>query len=229
MFSGERNLVLDGLFARCGFKFEENDLSPLLRQEITNLAQKLGEIAPLRRRVSDLAVGEARERRTFFRTELFGGLLLVLGLLVLFGAPALGGVIVIFGFLSVLYAFYAVKPRYTRLGTMQVQAKSEADWLQTQLEEKMDSLAKSIVGELSELHEQKLHPKQVNLNVNVDLDFKGLRDEMDKGGLMLAAVKCPRCGAGLDLPQTGSLIRCEYCGATIHAADFFDQLKGLLK
>ena len=222
-------MVFDDLVAKCGFKFEESDLSPSLRQEITSLAQKLGEIAPLRQRVFGLGESELRERQGLFRAEVLGGLLVLVGVLALVGSASFGIAILVLGFLCVLYAFYVAKPRCIRLGTTKVQAKSEADALQAQLDERMASLSKDIVSELSELHEQRLHPKQVSLNVNVDLDFKGLRDEMDKGGLMLAAVKCPRCGAGLDLPQTGSLIRCEYCGATIHAADFFDQLKGLLK
>jgi hypothetical protein len=46
---------------------------------------------------------------------------------------------------------------------------------------------------------------------------------------VLTTVKCPQCGAGIELPKEGSLIKCQHCGSQIYAQDVFDKLEGLLK
>jgi hypothetical protein len=224
---GERASVLGSLYEKCGFQFEENDLSPATRQTITNLAQKLGEISSLRQRVFQVGEEEAREHQSFTRNVLLGGFLILIGLLVIAASPVVAFIIVILGVIGVWRAFHTQRPRYAQMAVAKGRQQSDVDWQQAQLDASIGSLAKSIVGELSELHEQKLHPKQVNLNVN--LDFSWLRGEMDKGGLVLSMVKCPQCGSSLELPQTGSLVKCQYCGSTIRATDVFDKLKGLMK
>ena len=72
MFSRERSLVLDALSEKCGFKFEESDLSPALRQEITRLAQELSEMAPLRHGVFVLGQKARQEYASFRRVEYLG-------------------------------------------------------------------------------------------------------------------------------------------------------------
>ncbi len=44
------------------------------------------------------------------------------------------------------------------------------------------------------------------------MDFSTIRDLLEKGGVVLYTVKCPNCGAPLELPERGSKIRCEHCG-----------------
>jgi len=60
-------------------------------------------------------------------------------------------------------------------------------------------------------------------------DFAWIRDYLDKGGLVLTTIKCPQCGANLDLPKEGNNTRCKYCGASIYAQDILEKFKGLLK
>ena len=224
---GERASVMNALYQKCGFQFEENDLSPTTRQSITNLAQKRGEVNSARQRVFQLGEEETREHQSFTRNVMLGGFLILIGLLVLAASPVVAFVIVILGVIGVYRAYHSVKPRYAQMAIAKGRQQSDVDWQEAQLSASIDSLAKGIVSELSELHEQKLHPKQVNLNVN--LDFSWIRGEMDKGGLVLSMVKCPQCGSTLNLPETGSLVKCQYCGSTIRATDVFDKLKGLMK
>ena len=224
---GERASVMNVIYEKCGFQFEENDLSPATRQSITNIAQKRGEINSLRQRVFELGERETREHQSFMRNLMLGGFLILIGLLVLAASPVVAFIIVILGVIGVYHAYHSVKPRYEQMAVAKGRQQSDVDWQEAQLNVGVDSLAKGIVSELSELHEQKLHPKQVNLNVN--LDFSWLRGQMDKGGLVLSMVKCPQCGSTLDLPETGSLVKCQYCGSPIRATDVFDKLKGLMK
>lgn len=224
---GERSSVKNALYEKCGFQFEENDLSPATRQTITNLAQKRGEIDSLRQQVFQLGEKEAKERQSFTRNLLLGCFLILFGFLTLAASPVVGFIIVILGVIGVWRAYHTLKPRCAQTAVVKGKQQSDVDWQQAQLDVNINSLARSIVSELSELHEQKLHPKQVNLNVN--LDFSWLRGEMDKGGLVLSMVKCPQCGSTLELPQAGSLVKCQYCGSVIRATDVFDKLKGLMK
>jgi ribosomal protein S27AE len=64
--------------------------------------------------------------------------------------------------------------------------------------------------------------------VQVVVDFSFLRGALERGGLAVTAVKCPNCSASVSLPETGDLLKCAYCGSTIHAADLFEKLKGLI-
>lgn len=60
------------------------------------------------------------------------------------------------------------------------------------------------------------------------IDFSFLRAEMQRGGLTLHVIKCPSCGANVDLPSEGNRFSCQYCRSTIHAMDVFERVKGLL-
>ena len=225
--SGERSLVLDELREKCGFKFDEGDLSPTIRQEITGLAMKLASINPLRHRAFEIGAAYRRQHTSYFRAELFGGFLIFIGLLSLAGSLGAGLFIILVGALPILWALRVAKPRLTLLAAAQAKQKSDVDWQQAQLDVSISDLSKTIVKELSDFHEQKLHPKQVNLNVS--MDFTWLRSEMEKGGLMLSTVKCTQCGGKLELPKSGDMMNCKYCGSTIHAVDVFDKIRLLMK
>lgn len=64
--------------------------------------------------------------------------------------------------------------------------------------------------------------------VHVMLDFSGLKEYMEKGGLILQKTKCPECGGPLPLPTTGSQTKCEHCGSTVYAHDIFEKVKSLI-
>lgn len=60
------------------------------------------------------------------------------------------------------------------------------------------------------------------------LDFSFLKAEMEKGGVVVQTIKCPACGAGLELPSAGSSTRCTYCGNPVLAQDVFNKMKGII-
>ncbi len=60
------------------------------------------------------------------------------------------------------------------------------------------------------------------------LDFSFLKNQMEKGGIMVSTIRCPNCGGTLALPSTGVSVRCERCSSDVVAQDVFDRMKGLL-
>jgi ribosomal protein S27AE len=76
----------------------------------------------------------------------------------------------------------------------------------------------------AELKEQERRQDKVQLV----LDFSALKEQMAKGGLVVQTIKCPTCGANVDLPAKGNTIKCQYCQSTIYAADLFEKLKEML-
>jgi ribosomal protein S27AE len=73
--------------------------------------------------------------------------------------------------------------------------------------------------------------KEVELEKNREravFDFSALRDQMANGGIVVTTVRCPSCGANIDLPSTGDTIKCGYCGSSIQAIDLLRKLKELL-
>lgn len=65
--------------------------------------------------------------------------------------------------------------------------------------------------------------------VQIVLDFSSLKDVMSKGGLVMTTYKCPNCGGKLELPESGQLLTCKYCGVPIKPVDIFEKIKDLLQ
>ena len=60
------------------------------------------------------------------------------------------------------------------------------------------------------------------------VDFSFLKAQMERGGISLESIKCPSCGANVQLPAQGSYFKCAYCGGLIQSQDVFERMKGLL-
>jgi ribosomal protein S27AE len=65
--------------------------------------------------------------------------------------------------------------------------------------------------------------------VQIIVDFSSLKDEMSKGGIVMSAYNCPKCSAMVDLPETGKILICKYCGTPIKPVDIFEQIKSLIE
>lgn len=65
-------------------------------------------------------------------------------------------------------------------------------------------------------------------NVQIVFDFSSLKDEFVKGGIVMTTCKCPNCNAMVDIPETGKVLICKYCGAPIKAVDIFEKIKSLI-
>jgi hypothetical protein len=60
------------------------------------------------------------------------------------------------------------------------------------------------------------------------LDFVSLNDIMSKNGLELTTFKCPNCRNKVNIPETGEILNCPCCQASIRPADIFTKIKCLL-
>jgi uncharacterized Zn finger protein (UPF0148 family) len=65
--------------------------------------------------------------------------------------------------------------------------------------------------------------------VQIILDFSSLKDVMSKGGIVMTSYKCPECNAKLDIPETGKVLICKYCGTPIKPVDIFEKVKSLIQ
>lgn len=66
-------------------------------------------------------------------------------------------------------------------------------------------------------------------NVQVILDFSSLKDVMSKGGIVMTTHKCPNCNGMVDIPETGKVLICKYCGTPIKPVDIFEKIKSLIQ
>jgi len=71
--------------------------------------------------------------------------------------------------------------------------------------------------------------ERVRLRKAITLDFVKLAKLMASTGVIVKAIKCPNCGANIDLPKKGDTVKCPYCNATIKAIDVYEMIKELLK
>jgi DNA-directed RNA polymerase subunit RPC12/RpoP len=58
-------------------------------------------------------------------------------------------------------------------------------------------------------------------------DFKWLKELIDKGGVVVTAVKCPSCGGIVDIPKEGNFVKCEHCSQTLYVEDVVGIIKKL--
>ncbi len=84
------------------------------------------------------------------------------------------------------------------------------------------------IFEWADARKQALQAERQKERVHVHLDFSFLKNYMKEGGLMLQVVKCPECGANVELPETGNQIYCAHCGKAILAQDIFKKVKELI-
>lgn len=79
-----------------------------------------------------------------------------------------------------------------------------------------------------EIRLRKVLEKEKKDRVKLVLDFSFLRAEIEKGGFIVQTIKCPNCGAGLGLPESGNSTTCEYCNSPVLAEDLFEKMKDLV-
>ena len=60
------------------------------------------------------------------------------------------------------------------------------------------------------------------------IDFSFLKTFIEKGGIVLTALKCPNCSAPIKMPKNGTETVCDHCGSTIYAQDIFEKVKTLI-
>jgi hypothetical protein len=67
-----------------------------------------------------------------------------------------------------------------------------------------------------------------SVQYQVVMDFASLYSQLENKGIVLQTLECPSCNGRLDYPKDGDVIKCQFCGATVHAVDVFKKFKDLL-
>ena len=71
---------------------------------------------------------------------------------------------------------------------------------------------------------ERVKPKKV-----FTIDFVELAKLISSTGIIVKAIRCPNCGANIELPKKGDVMKCPYCNVTIKAIDVYDMIKKLLE
>ena len=56
-----------------------------------------------------------------------------------------------------------------------------------------------------------------------------LKDVIAKGGVVMTSCNCPKCSAMIDIPETGKVLICKYCGTPIKPIDIFEKIKSFIQ
>lgn len=72
------------------------------------------------------------------------------------------------------------------------------------------------------------HRAKARYEYKVVVDFAQLTSQLGKKGMSLTVIDCPNCGGKVDVPKSGNVFTCKYCGKNIHAVDVFEKFKGIL-
>ena len=67
-----------------------------------------------------------------------------------------------------------------------------------------------------------------SVQYQVSIDFTNLYSQLKTKGIVLETIECPSCKGALEYPDSGSVLSCRYCGATVSAVDVFEKFRGLL-
>jgi hypothetical protein len=66
------------------------------------------------------------------------------------------------------------------------------------------------------------------ININVQMDFNNLVQQLGNKGIVLNAIQCPKCGSPHAVPKDGTTFTCGSCGCIIDATDVFQKFKSFL-
>ena len=85
-------------------------------------------------------------------------------------------------------------------------------------------------GEDFSKERNKRNPQTSHLNVDeagnqAIPDFATLKDVLVKDGVVISAFNCLKCSNMVDIPETGKLLICKHCGASIKPNEIFEKIK----
>lgn len=123
--------------------------------------------------------------------------------------------------------YFNIKAEFTRRnGDLVVKARYEGNPPPAYGSLAAEAYEKTIVAFRTAVREsyEKLKPRKI-----VAIDFVKLAELISSSGIVLKAVKCPNCGANIDLPEKGDTVKCPYCGAVVRAIDVYKMIKDLMK
>jgi ribosomal protein S27AE len=104
---------------------------------------------------------------------------------------------------------------YSGLPRIEIEVGSADKW--------RSMISSQIASRRMEIEEEKRKSR-----IQYVVDFSFLKAQMERGGISLESIKCPSCGANVQMPAQGSYFKCAYCGSLIQSQDVFERMKGLL-
>jgi hypothetical protein len=90
-----------------------------------------------------------------------------------------------------------------------------------------EKIRDTILGQ-QQIKRDDLQREKQKERVQLVFDFSSLRETLQQGGIVMTTFKCPQCSATQELPETGKVIVCRYCGTPIRPVDIFEKIKTLL-
>lgn len=231
-----RQYVLEYLSEKCGFKVNESsDLSPDTRRRIGELAREIQGVFAADARMAEQERLKLKAPRGNGAAVAFG-LFFVVGGVLGFASPETassfaidlfpGGAAGSFTAGILLFVLAGVNAQRRRRKIASVVAgmrnarKGQWDAWAT----RADALTTAVLEESRAAYQQKVKPRLIEVKV----DFAGIMQAAQGKGVILDRVKCPSCGAAINLPTSGDVVRCSYCGNEITATSIFDKMKSIL-
>lgn len=86
----------------------------------------------------------------------------------------------------------------------------------------------SEIAQLQKEIDAKVAELSAQINAEVEAVGSGKPPPGRQGGLEAARLKCPSCGAALQIP-TGRYLKCEYCNSTLSIQDVSAQMKDMIR
>ena len=80
----------------------------------------------------------------------------------------------------------------------------------------------------SGIYTSRLTLSRKSIQYQVAIDFNGIFTQLKGKGIVLESLECPSCKGSLQYPESGSVVTCAFCGATVSAMDVFEKFKSLL-
>ncbi len=87
---------------------------------------------------------------------------------------------------------------------------------------------KNILCQLIKNRLHEIEEEHHRTSTKIVLDFSFLKSMLEEGGIMVQSMKCPACGANIDLPKSGETVRCDYCGSNVRAIDLLERIRELI-
>jgi len=208
-----RASILSILSNRVGFPFEESELSPTLRRQMTDLASLKQSLDDARFIVDDLA---RREGNLWVYTII--SMLVGVGL-ILAGLSDAG--FVPFGVIALVVGGTLYGGRLKPVEQTLADRRRDLAVVAVAFDSQVAKVSEEIFQQLSEVHEARVRPKMEHIIV----DFARILEAARGRGIILDTIECPSCKASISLLGSGDTFQCEYCGKSIRATDIFEKLK----
>lgn len=106
--------------------------------------------------------------------------------------------------------------------------QSHRDFIISHMEDAVPRINKAITDRLAEMERERqaeMERERTFVTKHVVIDFSSLRDVIARDGMVVQPITCPSCGKGMQIPSSGQIVTCSYCGTSLKAVDVYEELK----